>query len=75
MAEAPEQFAVDEPSISPATIVLIVVGLFVCSVLGGLVALYWYKEQHADELGFKKKKKVSARKQQRDRAKYTQMGD
>eukprot|EP00961_Rhodomonas_salina_P094810 1275938-Rhodomonas_salina.1 len=22
-----------------------------------LVALYWYKEQHADELGFKKKKK------------------
>eukprot|EP00960_Hanusia_phi_P034841 751317-Hanusia_phi.AAC.7 len=44
------------------------------SLLLRAVFLWFYAQNHADELGIKKKKKVSNKKLQRDRAKYTQVG-
>jgi len=46
-----------------------------CNNVGfSAVFLWFYAQKHADELGIKKKKKVSNKKLQRERARYTQVG-
>jgi len=62
------------PSVSPTLIVLIIVGFFCTVFFGGLIALWIYKEQNADKLPLKKKKKLTAKQIAKQRAQHTVVG-